>query len=141
MYAIVSNILDIVNISQAQNINIVSVYGTLASYEKLYEVLQVSKDTNQYKITHFGSAILKDYKKYNVLNEVYPGVIKSKGGDVFGSLIYGLTPKDFELLDEYEGDEYERNKAKVIFEDKLIDIQFYEWIDDHSKLVPHIQLQ
>ena len=47
-------------------------------------------------------------KIYKV-NEFYPGFIRGKSGDVYGD-VYEFNEVNLPELDEYEGDEYNRNK-------------------------------
>jgi gamma-glutamylcyclotransferase (GGCT)/AIG2-like uncharacterized protein YtfP len=61
------------------------------------------------------------YKRLRVVGEHYPVVVPSAGGTVEGVLYCGLTVGDFERLDAFEGEEYDRvemalgNKVALIY--------------------------
>jgi len=76
------------------------VYGTLKDESILKDLIG--------RIPKKIKARLYGYKKYNVKGEEYPGIKKEKGGIVSGFLLLNLTQKEFEILDDYEEDEYIR---------------------------------
>ncbi|BEI83739.1 hypothetical protein CcaverHIS002_0403430 [Cutaneotrichosporon cavernicola] len=77
----------------------------------------------------FQDAVLQGYTRHNVRGEDYPAIINEKalhaliGNDINqlskddlstrGTVIAGLKPKDIQLLDVFEGDEYWRISAKM----------------------------
>ena len=61
-------------------------------------------------------AVLKDYKRFHIKGKPYPAIVRWKGGVVEGS-VFEVDRKEMELLDVYEGDDYERVVEEVIAQD------------------------
>ena len=54
-------------------------------------------------------ATLRDHARHPVMGQDYPGLVARAGaGPVKGVLYTGLSAQEFERLDAFEGDEYER---------------------------------
>lgn len=53
-------------------------------------------------------AVLKGWKAVKVKNHDYPGLIQADDGRVLGMLKTGLSAADFEILDKFEGEQYQR---------------------------------
>ena len=60
------------------------------------------------------TATLKDYIRLKVKGEHYPGIIKSVNSVVNGVLVFNLSDDDLAILDDYEGDCYQRTSINVI---------------------------
>lgn len=76
-------------------------------------------------VKHFGKSSISG-KIYKV-NEFYPGFVRGIG-NVYGD-IYEFEESNLPLLDEYEGDEYNRNK---IMTSSGIECWIYEYKHDIS---------
>jgi gamma-glutamylcyclotransferase (GGCT)/AIG2-like uncharacterized protein YtfP len=103
------------------------VYGTLLEDQLLFSLIR------PYKYVSKVPAILKDFKRFQIKNEVYPGVMKRRGEKVLGML---LEFKEAEveavgkLLDQYEGDEYMR---EIVIVNESIEAFVYIYIGDKAE--------
>lgn len=62
-------------------------------------------------------ATIFNYVRKTVSGEVYPAIIKQKGGVVEGMLYFNLSKEAFERLDKFEGPLYERTETKAVCKD------------------------
>jgi gamma-glutamylcyclotransferase (GGCT)/AIG2-like uncharacterized protein YtfP len=62
-------------------------------------------------------ASLQGFARFCVRGEVFPGIVAWPGARVEGQLILGLTPRDWDKLDEFEGEWYEREAVTVLTAD------------------------
>jgi len=53
-------------------------------------------------------ALLDDYARYTVRGADYPGIIASNGARIDGTVFLGITPPEWDALDRYEDDLYDR---------------------------------
>lgn len=53
-------------------------------------------------------AVLDGYARGVVRGQTYPSLRVAPGGETSGAVLSGVTAEDFDLLDAYEGDRYER---------------------------------
>ena len=83
-------------------------YGTLMVPEVLEHVIGIELEQN--------FASLLNYQRYFVRSKVYPGIVIEKNAEVSGILYYGITNPNWEKLDFFEGDDYERIVVEVILE-------------------------
>lgn len=58
-------------------------------------------------------ATLRGYARRRVKGECYPGLVSSAADSVEGVLLKGFTELDFELLDGFEGPEYDRIEVLI----------------------------
>lgn len=58
-------------------------------------------------------AVLQGWKAVKVKNEDYPGLIQANNGKVLGIIKTGLSAADFEILDNFEGEQYQRIQLVV----------------------------
>ncbi|KAI9300789.1 hypothetical protein BJ944DRAFT_208671 [Cunninghamella echinulata] len=86
-------------------------YGTLMSTEIIGKVLCGKSSphmirTQKLSTLQLDPATLKGHKRFAVKHATYPGIIESDNIDdqVNGILCQGLSLKDMEALDNYEGD-------------------------------------
>lgn len=84
------------------------VYGTLQYPDLLQHLLG--------RTPPLQPAILRHYARYTIQNERYPGIIPENGQQTEGSLIIGIQPHEWERLDQYEDDLYERHIVHVFLE-------------------------
>jgi gamma-glutamylcyclotransferase (GGCT)/AIG2-like uncharacterized protein YtfP len=59
-------------------------------------------------------ACLRDYARFKVKGESYPGIIYQKGAFTNGVVYLGLDALSLKRLDEFEGDLYERVSVQVL---------------------------
>lgn len=77
------------------------VYGTLMVPEVVLRLLGHPLEMH--------TAQVKGYVRFRVKNAVYPGVVRSDPDAIVpGMLLSGLSASDWQILDDYEGSEYER---------------------------------
>ncbi len=60
-------------------------------------------------------AVLGGYRRYLVIDEVYPGIRPSSNekSEISGLLLVGLTSHEMSILDAYEGDDYKKMPVEV----------------------------
>ncbi|KAL1929031.1 hypothetical protein VTP01DRAFT_2090 [Rhizomucor pusillus] len=95
-------------------------YGTLMSPDVRSRVLcgpYATEETvkDKFATLRFRPAVLKGHRRFALKNLVYPGVVRTDRPEdrVIGILCEGLNDRDVKLLDEFEGDEYERTTVTV----------------------------
>lgn len=81
------------------------VYGSL-QHPLVWQKL-LNKDCSQQQ------AVLLGWKAVKVKNEDYPALIPANGAEVSGIIQTGLSEADFEILDAFEGEQYQRNQLTV----------------------------
>ena len=99
-------------------------YGTL-----LYSDIQL-KIIN--RVCKGRAAILYNYKRSQVKQQFYPGIIAKRNATVEGYLIY-LNEEELLLIDDYEGNDYKRATVSVMCDMNMIPVFTYVFIDE-SKL-------
>jgi gamma-glutamylcyclotransferase (GGCT)/AIG2-like uncharacterized protein YtfP len=80
-------------------------YGTLQNAEVLAQVVGRSWPSSP--------ALLDGYARYRVNDKPYPAIVEQPGAQVQGSLYSGVTQRELERLDDYEGELYERCSLRV----------------------------
>ncbi|ONH69925.1 AIG2-like protein [Cyberlindnera fabianii] len=95
----------------------------------------LTKENRAHKVTQ--DVILKGYRRHKVNGELYPAAVPYHDGEVIGALIEGITTKEMEYLDKFEGDEYKRVSVTVLTgPEKTVTRCFvYEWIDGDDRLL------
>ena len=58
-------------------------------------------------------AWLKDYQRFKLNNEIYPGIIEFPGATIEGIVYMKVSEDSLELLDRFEGNLYERRQVIV----------------------------
>ncbi|MDX1693400.1 MAG: gamma-glutamylcyclotransferase family protein [Ketobacteraceae bacterium] len=81
-------------------------YGTLQAREVIESITGMTMQGQ--------AAELQGYSCYRVKNAVYPGIIRSAGGKVPGTLFGGLHSTALARLDRFEGELYDRVVVPVI---------------------------
>ncbi len=81
-------------------------YGTLQLPEKLQQIIG--------RTVNAEPAVLKGYRCGLVARANFPGIVASKQGQVEGMVLFNLGFKDFQLLDHYEGELYQRVMVSVL---------------------------
>ena len=81
------------------------VYGTLEIPQVMNKLLG--------RVPVAESAVLRDYARYMLRKQPYPGIIKQEGAEVEGVLYRGISAKYLQILDRYEGRFYQRRIVHV----------------------------
>lgn len=58
-------------------------------------------------------AVLKGFKRCRIKGAVYPGIKREPASSVKGKVVRGLGGKELSMLDQFEGDAYERVRIQV----------------------------
>lgn len=66
------------------------------------------------------SAVLKNYRRFAVRDELYPGILPSQAAVVSGTVYFHLTAAVWNKLDLFEGEMYQRETIDVEFADGRI---------------------
>lgn len=66
------------------------------------------------------NATLRGYSRFLLKDKCYPGISPTPGDPVDGVVYFDLDDSDFEKLDQFEGDIYERINVKIVTEEKKI---------------------
>ncbi|PPQ64595.1 hypothetical protein CVT26_001993 [Gymnopilus dilepis] len=123
-------------------------YGTLMHPKILKAVIK--NDGPHLKVC---PAVLLDYTRHEVKGCDYPGIIPFDRGikiinrelsqeekSVRGTLVKGLTDKDMAYLDDFEGDEYRREKVQVhalgLLQDLSADLDSETFVTEHPPPLP-----
>ena len=93
------------------------VYGTLMWPEVVQAILG--------RAVAAEDALLKGFKRCRMKGVLYPGLKRDQASSVKGKLLRGLTDEDFQRLDKFEGDEYERISSKVQTRHGLVEAYVY----------------
>jgi hypothetical protein len=80
----------------------------------MFEDILFSVTGNRYKSE---AALLRDYRRYAIRDEVYPGIAICRGDSVNGMVYFNLTEADWIRLDLFEGGMYRRDTIEVAFAD------------------------
>jgi len=83
-------------------------YGTLCFPEIMRRVIGV--------VPASLAAILMDYACYKLSGRDYPGIVPKRGMSTHGVIYQGLSRDQLERLDDYEGEEYQRQRVVVVTE-------------------------
>lgn len=116
----------------------VFVYGTLSSPQVVENLLGRAFSAE------FPPARLDHHSRHPVKSCVFPATIPNPQKQVDGYLLENLSHKDVELLDWFEGDEYNRQVVQVCVNpsakdnnDELVDVHAYIW---KPHLLEHLSL-
>jgi len=84
--------------------------------EVLYRVLYGKSNLSAYpsatalaKLLTIHDAVLHDHCRRKVRSADYPGMVRQKDKTVRGTFVTGLTDRDIQRLDTFEGSQYERH--------------------------------
>jgi gamma-glutamylcyclotransferase (GGCT)/AIG2-like uncharacterized protein YtfP len=70
-------------------------------------------------------ARLNGYQIYSVKSTPYPALINCDTATVDGIVYQGLSPGEMQLLDDYEGDEYQRRQSVLLIGDNRLSAWVY----------------
>lgn len=102
----------------------VFVYGTLLS-EEIVKIL-LNRNPESHPATAMG------YSRYRIKGRVYPAILPTLPSDeLTGLVLCGLSDREFEILDEYEDEDYYRTKITAYNKDasEQIEADIYVWKD------------
>ena len=81
----------------------------------------------------FSTCAVKDYVRFRLAAESYPGVIYEKGAEVAGTVYFEIDETTLHKLDRYEDTCYKRLKVEVTLQnDEVIEAMAYI-IEDNKK--------
>ena len=92
-----------------ETVSEIFVYGTLI-FPQVMEAVTGRPHEGQ-------TAKLHNFAAYKVVGDVYPGIWHLEGVTTDGILYQDISPEDLEVLDRYEGEEYNRELLEVETED------------------------
>ncbi|XP_011075868.1 AIG2-like protein D [Sesamum indicum] len=74
-------------------------------------------------------AVLPHYQRFSIKACVYPAIVPAQAKKVNGKVLFGITPPELYILDEFEDVEYERTTADVLLEDgsETLQADIYVW--------------
>jgi len=101
------------------NVNRLFVYGTLLAPELLRAIIGRSLQGVP--------AFLSGYSCYRVRRAAYPAVTREAGALTYGSLFSGIDRSQWESLDEFESNLYERHLVDVSLADES-DVDAYTYV-------------
>lgn len=108
----------------------VFVYGTLLAEEIVHILLN--------RVPESHAATVKGYSRYRIHDRVYPAILPTLASDeLTGLVLCGLSEKEFEILDEYEDEDYFRTKCTAYEKDtgKEVAADIYVWKDSLRHLL------
>lgn len=97
-------------------------YGSLMLPEVLEKVCGAAHESV--------AAELIGWSRYRVAGEAYPGIIANPKSSVSGILWFGITSAELNLLDKFEGEQYQRISVTVYDRiNKPYPAQTYAWCE------------
>ncbi|CAM6091294.1 unnamed protein product [Calypogeia fissa] len=112
----------------------VFVYGSLLAPEVLTALLDRNPPSSP--------AVVKDFHRYSIKGQVYPAVLPVKGSEVIGKVLFDLTDKELEVLDEFEDvDYFKKTVEPTLLDTKELNISIasplkanmYVWANSQDK--------
>lgn len=85
-------------------------YGTLMHSEVMLKLLG--------KLPPAKPALLMNYRAVKLKDQVFPGIVECIGAKTHGVLYQNLSPKDWRVLDEFEGSWYNRIQMTTTIENE-----------------------
>ena len=95
-------------------------YGTLTQAE-VFEIL--TGLSPQYE-----NAILHNYSRSGIIGKVYPGIAPQDKAMVEGKFLRNIDPRSVEILDQFEGTQYQRTEVSVKINGSHEPAMTYVWI-------------
>lgn len=92
------------------------------------------------RVPHNEPGIVSGFRRYRIKGQVFPATIPSTpDSTVKGLILFDLLPKELEILDAFEGEEYYKHPVKVVLKssNKSLDTVMYLWQNSlRSLLLP-----
>jgi gamma-glutamylcyclotransferase (GGCT)/AIG2-like uncharacterized protein YtfP len=113
------------------------VYGTLMAPEVLEILLK--------RVPRMTAATLYQHRLYSIKSASYPGILPKPNESVKGLVLWEMTPREFQLLDAYEGTpqdeslyEYRQKEVEVEIEhsSEKISAVCYVYVRTEDLLIP-----
>jgi len=60
------------------------------------------------RVPQHAAARVRGYRRFALEGRPYPAIVREKDAQVIGKVLLDLTPSELRILDDFEGDEYER---------------------------------
>lgn len=102
------------------------VYGSLLFTEML-EALTGKKFKTE-------PAILRNYRRFSVLDQDYPAIVKMSNSFVAGKIVFDVDDRSLDVISFFEGDEYELKKVNAESENKSLVAFAFCWKHDLKHL-------
>ncbi|KAL1207125.1 AIG2-like protein D [Cardamine amara subsp. amara] len=80
------------------------------------------------RIPQTSSAILPDFHRFSIKGRVYPAILPAVSKKVSGKVLFGITDRELQILDEFEDTEYVRNNVQVLLTDSSEKLQTKTYI-------------
>lgn len=97
------------------------VYGTLQFPEIVFALTGKNFKTKE--------AVLENYAIYKIDSEegMCPAIIPEKGSSVQGKILFDIDSESMNIIDFFEGDNYEKKKLLVESEKRNFEVLVYVW--------------
>ncbi|GBF88869.1 hypothetical protein Rsub_01368 [Raphidocelis subcapitata] len=107
----------------------VFVYGTLMADEVVGLLLK--------RVPPSKPATLAGHRRHAVKGQVFPAIVPADAGSsVRGKVLLQLSPRELEILDVYEAEEYYRARVQPSLDDGTrVDADVYVWKDQYRHLL------
>ncbi|KAK9452255.1 Butirosin biosynthesis, BtrG-like protein [Limtongia smithiae] len=117
-------------------VNSVFCYGSLMAPQVIARVLYGLADLPAASSISLQPAILPNFSRSRIVGEAYPAAVPSASSSIAGVLVENVSDVHLARLDEFEGDEYERQEVKVVVaaDGSTVDAHCYIWIDRLDRL-------
>jgi gamma-glutamylcyclotransferase (GGCT)/AIG2-like uncharacterized protein YtfP len=83
-------------------------------------------------------AELAGYERRTVRHASYPAITATAGTTVRGLLLRRISNSELAVLDDYEGDEYERIRVKARVNEIDVEAWAYVWVAGNDRLGPTV---
>lgn len=103
-------------------------YGTLMS-DYIYDSV-----LNNVESIDKCNGVLRHYKRVCIKNKIYPAIIKDDSSFVNG-ILKKIPRNHLKLLDEFEGDEYQRELLEIKVSGNTINAWVYVWKKSLDELI------
>ena len=102
------------------------VYGTLCFPEVIEKLTG--------KFFHSEPAVLKGFQRKKVRNADYPAIIKNEEAEVKGILFHDVDDHSIQIINFYEGEEYNSEVLKINTTDGIVKAKVFVWNSDFNEL-------
>ncbi|MDF3128603.1 gamma-glutamylcyclotransferase [Kiritimatiellaeota bacterium B1221] len=89
--------------------------STLFAYGTLQHNLIISYVLG--RVPESAPAMLQDFARYAIRGEDFPGLIPEADAETDGTAFFDISPSEWEKLDSYESDLYDRQSVTIVLED------------------------
>jgi gamma-glutamylcyclotransferase (GGCT)/AIG2-like uncharacterized protein YtfP len=104
-------------------------YGTLMVEEVWFKVLKTKHKSK--------AGTLVGFERKKLSGKTYPGMVKNNNAKTEGVIYFDISIDELASLDDFEGEEYTREKVSVSSGDKTIECFAYIYKDEYkSNILP-----